>query len=354
MCLINDKKFLNLISPTLERFAWKSANLANCRCPYCGDSQKNKRKARGYFYTKGNDMFFRCHNCGVGTTMYKFLEAFSPNLAKEYALERWRGGESGHSNYKKPELNLEFKKPEIKNTNILSELVTVDSLPNSHICKQYVIMRMIPEKRWSNLYYTDNFSKLFDKYSPEASTIVTKSHSNSLITLSKKSDERLVIPILNREGELIAMQGRALNTENYTAKYLTIKLADSLESYWHGIHEIDPNKTVYVVEGPIDSLFLPNSIAMNGLIPNKKVPEYIQNFVYVLDNEPRNKVVLDYYKAIIGIGYAIMIWPDDIKEKDINEMIVNNINIDDILNMIMTNTYRGLEAKMRFAKWKKA
>jgi DNA-directed RNA polymerase subunit RPC12/RpoP len=122
MCLIIDKKYVNILSSSLEKFAWKKKDLANCRCPYCGDSQKNKRKARGYFYVKKNDMFYRCHNCGIGTTIYKFLEYVSPVLAKEYSLERWRNGENGHSNYKKPELILEFEKPKTTNNHILSNL----------------------------------------------------------------------------------------------------------------------------------------------------------------------------------------------------------------------------------------
>ena len=97
-----DKKFINLVSVRLEKFSWKSDKLANCRCPLCGDSKKNKNKCRGYFYKKGNDFFYKCHNCGAGTSLYRFLESVSPQLMKEYSLERWKNGESGNSNYIKP------------------------------------------------------------------------------------------------------------------------------------------------------------------------------------------------------------------------------------------------------------
>ena len=340
MCLIVDKKFLNIVSPMLEKFAWKKSNLANCRCPYCGDSQKHKRKARGYFYIKQNDMFFRCHNCGIGTTMYKFLEFIAPNIAREYALERWKKGETGHSNYKKPELVLEFEKPKAPKKTILSELECVSNLPDNHICKVFVRERKIPENKWKNLYYTENFCKLIDKYGKDPCGEIFK------------QDQRLVIPIFNSNNDLVAMQGRSLSKNN-TIRYLTLKLIDSLDTAWFGIENVDKNKKVYIVEGPIDSLFLPNCIAMIGLNTEKLVPDNIKNFVYVLDNESRNKEVLEYYQSAIDNNNFVVIWPDSVKKKDINDMILDGMNIDEILNIINKNTFQGMEAKIRFIKWKK-
>jgi hypothetical protein len=333
MCLITDKK-------SLEKFAWKKKDLANCRCPYCGDSQKNKRKARGYFYVKKNDMFYRCHNCGIGTTIYKFLEYVSPVLAKEYSLERWRNGENGHSNYKKPELILKFEKPKITNNHILSNLKSVDNLEEDHICKIFVKNRMIPKDKWNNLYYTENFCKMIDEYGKEPCGEIIK------------HDERMVIPIYDVNNNLIAMQGRSLDKKS-SIRYLTLKLQENIEDMWFGIQNINKTDTVYVVEGPIDSLFLPNSIAMVGLNTEKQVPSYIKDFVYVLDNEPRNKEVLNYYQSAIENGKHVVIWPDFVKKKDINDMIMDDMNIDEILNIIKNNTFQGMEAKIRFIKWKK-
>ena len=72
-----DIKFLNLLSTRLPKFKRKSDNLFNFRCPHCGDSQKSASKARGFVYRKKNDMFFKCHNCGMGQTLgnlIKFLD----------------------------------------------------------------------------------------------------------------------------------------------------------------------------------------------------------------------------------------------------------------------------------------
>ncbi len=338
MCLITDKKFINLIASSLERFAWKSSNLANCRCPYCGDSQKNKRKARGYFYAKNNDMFFRCHNCGVGTTIYKFLEAHIPNLVKEYSLERWKKGENGHSNYKKPELNLSFTKVK-KTNNVLSGLITVDKLEDDHLCKKFVVQRKIPKEHWKNLYYTENFCELIDKHGKEP--------CNEKFT----KDERLVIPIFDSSNELMGLQGRAL--KKTTVRYLTLKLVDNFDTAWFGIQNVDSSKKVFIVEGPLDSLFLPNCIAMIGLNTEKKIPQNIKNFVYVLDNEPRNKEVLSYYESVIENGHNVVIWPNNVKKKDINDMVMDGMDTAEILNIINNNTFQNMEAKIRFIKWKK-
>ena len=59
-----DQKYLLLVSPQLKLFKKKSDGLYNFRCPYCGDSQKSRTKARGYVFRKKNDLFYKCHNCG--------------------------------------------------------------------------------------------------------------------------------------------------------------------------------------------------------------------------------------------------------------------------------------------------
>ena len=82
-----DKKFINLVSGQLERFKWQRPTLANCRCPLCGDSQKNKNKCRGYFYERDGRYYYKCHNCGAACTVSGFLEQVSPALYSEFRLE---------------------------------------------------------------------------------------------------------------------------------------------------------------------------------------------------------------------------------------------------------------------------
>ena len=104
MSIYIDRKYLGFVSTKLDQFRQKKTDLYNFRCPYCGDSKRNKVKARGYVYRKSNDYFFICHNCGKSTTFAKFLEQIDGTTYKQYILERYATGETGHgTNVKKPD-----------------------------------------------------------------------------------------------------------------------------------------------------------------------------------------------------------------------------------------------------------
>jgi len=330
MSLIIDKKYINLVSSSLDMFKWKGETLANCRCPICGDSERNKTRARGYFYSKNNDMFYRCHNCSASTNIYRFLETVSPALCREYSLERWKSGENGHSNYKKPEIKIEAPKF-AKRIN----LPTVSSLDTDHLCKQYVIKRKIPQQLWNTLYYAENFSEFVNK----------------LVDKDVGEEPRLIIPILNRNKELIGFQGRAL--DNNALRYVTIKF-DENEKLCFGVDQVDLNSIVYVLEGPLDSLFIPNGIAILGM--NHEIDTSLfakTKLIYVLDNEPRNKHVVQQYHKLINTGKTVCIWPDSITGKDVNDMILRGRTSNEIKKLIDHNTYSGPEAMFRLTKWKK-
>ena len=163
-----DKKFINMVSPQLDKFKWKKENLANCRCPICGDSTKNRNKARGFFFQKGNDFFYKCHNCGVGLNLYNFLKDVSPSLCKEYSLERYRNGENGKSNYKKPKEEDLFRfkdsAPKFKKKDkLLDELICLTELPEDHTAVKFANMRMLPKQHFKLLYYTDDFTSFANK-----------------------------------------------------------------------------------------------------------------------------------------------------------------------------------------------
>jgi len=345
-----DKKFINLVSVRLEKFSWKSDKLANCRCPLCGDSKKNKNKCRGYFYKKNNDFFYKCHNCGAGTSLYRFLETVSPQLMKEYSLERWKNGESGNSNYIKPEeTNMFglFSKPKFKpNSSLLQDLVSIDKLKSNHKAYEFCKMRKIPEKFYDILYYSDNFGSWMSKLDPEC--------------LAVGKEERLVIPFFNKDGDVIGAQGRLLSfkgeeTARTSARYITVKGDKSIDRLWYGLWRVDPKKRVYVVEGPIDSLFIPNTIAMVGAGAIENLHDRLMgtDVVYVLDNEPRNKQIINYMDRLINKDCKVCIWPSTIKEKDINDMIYSK-SAKEIQKIIDNNTHSGLEARLHFRNWRRS
>ena len=106
MSIVSDIKYVKLIGNRLSNFTHKSDYLYNCRCPLCGDSKRNLKKARGFFYRKKGGMFYKCHNCGVGTTLANFIKQLDSELYKKYVMERWKSGDTGFANYKKPDLNV--------------------------------------------------------------------------------------------------------------------------------------------------------------------------------------------------------------------------------------------------------
>ncbi len=319
-----------MVSSSLEKFAWKKDNLANCRCPLCGDSQKNKNRARGYFYQKGNNIFYRCHNCGVSTTFYKFLEQVSPALCREYALERWKGGENGHSNYTKPKFK--FEQPSFDGKRI--DLPSMVELSDDHECKEYVVSRKIPLDFLSDLFYAENFAEFVHKHIPDKQV---------------GEEPRLIIPLRDVDKKLIGFQGRAIYPSE--VKYITIKFDENREYLSYGMDRVDLNSTVYVTEGPIDSMFLPNAVAILGM--NHELDPSVKNPVFVLDNEPRNREVIKQYDKLIKNDYRVCIWPDNITQKDVNDMVRSGMSRREVLETINKNIYSGLSAELRLSVWKK-
>jgi hypothetical protein len=344
MSIYIDRKFLHLVSPKLERFAQKKPDLYNFRCPICGDSQKNKSKARGFVYKKSNDYFFICHNCGASHTFYNFLKFVDPSLLKEYTYERFTNGETGNHNYPKPTFE-EFKSQPTfnqKTTQKKIDLDTIESLPESHYAKAYVKARKIPEKYFSELYFAPDFKMLVQSLGVENENL-------------KEEDPRLIIPFYDENNELFTIQGRALSESKI--RYITITLVENERVQgrmkFYGLNKLDRSKKVYVVEGPIDSMFLPNAIATADADLTRAAKLELTDFVLVYDNEPRNKDIVKQIGKAIASGYNVTLLPENIKQKDINDMILSGISPGEIVDLIDKFTFSNLRANLEFSKWKK-
>ena len=336
MSVFVDRQFLLRISPKLQRFAQKKEDLYNFRCPLCGDSQKNKTKSRGYVYRKKNDYFFMCHNCVASTSFYNFLDRVDPTLVKEYALERYKNGDTNNSNYPKPELQ-EIKQETPKFKKAL-ELPTIDSLPEIHFARSYVVQRQIPKAFQSQLYYAEDFKQFCESLGIEKDGLHEK-------------DKRLVIPFYDKEKNLIAIQGRSLGESKL--RYITIKLHDDNPKVF-GMDRIDEEKLIYVVEGPIDSMFLDNAVATADSNLESITKLYDKSkVVLVFDNEPRNKEIVMKIDEAIEKHYNVVIWPEMIESKDINDMVLEGFSPDEIQDIISKNTFVNLRAKAEFINWKK-
>ena len=337
-----DVKYANLLSVQLENFKVKKTNpyLANCRCPLCGDSQKDRKKARGYIYQKLNALFYKCHNCSAGTTLGNLLKQVNPSLYDQYKLERYKEGfDIGNAAKPHSKVKFNFETPMFQEKSPLERLLTpLSELPDHNPAIRYAKSRRIPRDKFSDLYYIDDVKRI-EELSPEYRDRIPG------------IEPRLVLPFRNRSGDLIGITCRALGKSNL--RYLTIQI-DNSERMVYNLNNIDKSQTVYCVEGPIDSLFLPNCIAVasadlesiRNIIPK-------HNTTLVFDNQPRNPEVVKIMRGSMKNGWNVVVWPDTIVEKDINEMIMSKKDPVEILDVINTNTHSGLSLRMKLNAWSK-
>ena len=318
-----DSKYIGLVSSRLQKFKRVKADLYNFRCPICGDSTRNKNKARGYIYAVKNNTNFKCHNCGASLSFNNFLKEIDLSLHKQYTLEKFKEGHTGR-NFVVEAPKLEFKKPVFKKSLNLPKAST------DPFAKEYLEKRKLdPEK----FYFANKFKEW------------TNSQKQTFDTIGR-DESRIVIPMYDKNNNLIGFQGRALG-QNFV-KYITVMLNEEAPKIY-GLNSIDEKLPVYVVEGPFDSTFINNSVALCGSDGDVRCLEG-SSIIFVYDNEPRNREIVNRISKCISRGERVVIWPSGIIEKDINDMVLSG---HDVQSVIKSNTYSGLEAKIKFNNWKK-
>ena len=327
-----DRKYILLLSPKLELFKQKNTNLYTMRCPYCGDSQKMKSKTRGFVYSKNDNYFYTCFNCDKGTTLRSLLNYLDPHLEQEYIMENFQEKFTGkkHNSIDKPAI------PKFKVDDKKIDLPTIASLDDNHIAKKYILDRKIPEKYFKNLFFAEDFKAFVESVS------------------DKKLDQtgpRVIIPFYSRSGDLVAFQGRAL--DGYSMRYITVKIDREQEKIF-GLDKVDPMKPIYVVEGPFDSLFLPNAIATadSNLAAAANVFDK-SKLILIPDCEPRNANIVKNIGKFIKNGFAVCLLPESFGVKDINDAIKNGLTQEELLGIISNNTFSGLRAELEYLNWKK-
>lgn len=325
-----DVKYINLISSRLSKFKKIKPYLYNFRCPICGDSKKNKNKARGFLYRVKNNSNYKCHNCGISISFNSFLKDLDTEIHKQYIFEKFKEGHTGKNFVTEtPESIFEQVKTS-KPTFITKTEIKLPKAFDVDVSKRYLESRAIFD---GEFYYAKNFKEFVNSIKP------------GTFDSTKYGEERIVIPLI-RNKKLIGVQGRALSSN--PVKYLTIML-DEDEPKIYGIDRVDKELPVYIVEGPFDSTFLPNSVALCGSDGQVSDLEGSDK-VFVYDNEPRNKEIVNRIERCIEQGESVVIWPSNIRQKDINDMVLGGHNVKDLVKF---NTYKGLEAKLKFTIWKK-
>ena len=232
-----DSKFIGLVSPRLQKFKRVKSNLYNFRCPICGDSQKNKNKTRGYLYAVKANTNFKCHNCGASMSLNNFLKQVDPAVHKQYTLEKFKTGKTGR-NFVADEPDFKFEAPKFK-----QKIKLPKAIENPRACGYLMARRLDPSK----FFYAEKFKKFANSLKPTFDS-------------EKHDEERIIIP-LYYEKNLIGFQGRSINPS--PVKYITVMLDDDAPKIY-GLDNIRRDAPVYITEGPFDSTFIRNAIAMCG------------------------------------------------------------------------------------------
>jgi len=321
---IIDSKYIGLVSSRLQKFKRVKADLFNFRCPICGDSKKHKNKARGYLYQVKTNTNFKCHNCGASLSFNNFLKQIDTSLHKQYTMEKFKEGFAGGRNFVVEEPKFEFKKPVFKKK---LDLPRADEVP---IAKEYLEKRKLDP---SKFYFAYKFKEW------------TNTQKQTFDTIGR-DESRIIIPMYDEDKILIGFQGRSLGPNS--VKYITVMINEDAPKIY-GLDQVDNEKPIFIIEGPFDATLVQNAVAMCGSDLDIRSFGW-SDYIYVYDNEPRNREIVNRIAKTIDRGDKVVIWPISVEEKDINDMVLGGQNI---MSVLESNTYSGLQAKVKFNNWKK-
>ncbi len=329
-----DLQYATMLSSRLDRFKVRSTNpyKINFRCPVCGDSQTSKTKARGWLLEKDNSFHFYCHNCGASQSFSYFLKSIDGMAYNDYIAEKFV------KDAKKSDASIlektKFEKP-VFNVDPLKQLKKVSQLSTDHPLKKYVMKRGIPPQHHYRMYFAPKFKTWINSIIPNKFENVGK------------DEPRLVIPFFDENGKMFGVSARGFDPNG--VRYITIMFEERSKIF--GLDTVNFEQTYFVVEGALDCMFLSNAVAMAGADGNVSGLKRADNAIFVFDAEPRNKEIHKRIERLINAGYRVCVWPSSVPGKDINEMVLNGIS--NVEEVIRENTYKGLQATLKLASWRK-
>ena len=302
----------------------------------------------------------------MGRTFSNFLKDIDSQLYSEFVLESYREGHTGKGT-SIPLPEFKFKPPKFEK-NILDDLEKISDLNKTHIARRYLEARKLP---LNSFYFCPKFKEW------------TNTHKK-VFKDTRYDESRIIIPLRDKDG-IFGYQGRSVYPQS-KIRYITVMLDDS-KTKIYGMDRVNEKETIYVTEGPFDSHFINNAIAMCGSDVN--LSSYDYRFVYTFDNEPRSREIINKIETEIKKGNKeafaemkkkssdvskgfskqifvekivkvieekgrienkVVIFPKHITEKDLNDMVLAG---HDVKSVVESNTYQGLEATLKFTQWKK-
>jgi len=321
----------------IGRDSWRFA------CPICGDSKKS-RKTRGNLFPHNGHLFFKCFNCGVSKSFRNFLKEIDSCMFDQFLLESLKGQS------KRKDSPDKLVKDAIKSSSdniskhfdkvsVLSGLEPLKLCPNT--IQNCVSKRKICIDTFGKyLFYTDAFLHFIKKFQPD-----------KFKGEIKRDYPRIAIVAFDEYDRPIFIQFRQLISSDPMPKYMTLKFQQDHEKIF-GIDRINKKQLTYITEGPFDSMFLDNAIAVAGSDLLTAIEKYgkITNPCFVFDNEPRSPIIVKKIENVLSIGHKVVLYDTYNTFKDLNDMVLGGINVKE---MVKRRTFSGIRAKLEFNKWKK-
>ena len=273
----------------------------------------------------------------MGQSVGNLIKDLDPTLHKRYVMERYT--ESGEGKRKAKVPSFHFEAPKFKPKKTVIHLPSIGSLSKEHYARVYYEGRQIPNQFMDKIFFTEDFKKW-------AQSVCQVDYTNLT-----QGEPRLVIPFFDEDNRLIGAQGRALRESKM--RYVTVKVHENSKKIF-GLERWTNKEPTYLVEGPIDSLFLPNSLAMAGADMSDLTFLNKINTTIIFDNEPRNQHIVNRMYSTLRKGWRIVVWPHGGygESKDINDMILRGQAQDEILKIINKNTYSGQRGEVEVMMWK--
>ncbi len=248
-------------------------------CPYCGDSYADATKKRGNIWW--DTLYFHCYNCNKHKSLVKFLSDFNRYFT-----------DSNHFTVLKY----------IKENQ--SEIAAVDSL-DIEMFKNINDLAISKEDFFTKFDYYPINEKTYRAYPYLKSRLLHHKLNNFAYNPTKKL---LAIFNLNHNGnKILGFQTRNLDSTKTTrSKYLSYDISklrdlmgleliakdrDRLDklSLIFGILSIDLTKDFTMFEGPIDSMFLSNSLSLTGVGKEPFDFDELPTVKYFFDNDKAGK-----------------------------------------------------------------
>lgn len=344
-----DRHYINLMSSSLSCFAW-SGDKANFRCPYCGDSKKSLTKKRGWFltHTQNNITIFKCHNCGVSTSLTSFIKSFYPSLVNSYVVDKFSAVRTClvEDNMEEKHKGEKVEKKLINNNEEWERICQLSKPIKGSPGEVYLLGRKI--ECFEKFRFVENAGLIISNEKDIGVTnhfVAGLGYMDNEGKAALKPRTAILIPMFTNDKRLYSIQFRFLQGNS---RYLTIKLDNSIDYKVWGLESINTNKPIYVTEGVFDSCCLPNSIAMCGSSINYEIlQEFKDNCIFILDNEKDNPQIVKRMREISDRGHKLIVWAKS-KYKDINEYYINEGNVNMFLNK---EPVTGLKAQFEINKW---